>query len=469
MANSQKFDIAVIGAGPGGYVAAIKGAQMGKRVALIEKHHLGGTCLNVGCIPSKALLSNASIFQTIKRAERYGIEVGTPSFDYGKMHTRKEQVVNKLRTNLEGLLRSNGITIVRGAAQFVAPKQLKVVGEDNFWIHAEKIIIATGSEPIDVPAFPCDHRDILDSTSALDLTVLPRSIAIVGGGYIGCEFASLFAAFGVKVMLIEALPTIVQMQGKEISAALTQAFKKQGIEIRSDTSVESIEKGVDGLTIHLNNGEALGAEKVIVAVGRRLNVRGLGLEKAGMLEGTNGVIEVNEKMETQVPGIYAIGDITAIAMLAHVASHQGIVAAANASGLDTTIHYHAIPSVIFTHPEIASVGLTPEEAQRQKLNFSIGTFPFQALGKAVASCETEGFAQILSETETGKILGAHVVGNEASTLIAEMTLAINNELTLNCVIDTIHAHPTRSEAWLEAAFLAQGTPLHFPPKKRAGG
>jgi len=469
MANSQKFDIAVLGAGPGGYVAAIKGAQMGKKVALIEKHHLGGTCLNVGCIPSKALLSNAHIFQAIKGAERYGIEVGEVSFDYGKMHTRKEQVVHKLRTSLEGLIRSNGIVIVRGKAQFVAPKQLKVVGEDNTWIHAEKIIIATGSEPIDIPAFPCDHRDILDSTSALDLKELPRSIAIIGGGYIGCEFASLFAAFGVKVFLIEALPAIVQMQGKEISAALTHAFEKRGIEIKSNVSVESIEKRADGLTMHLGDGEALYVEKALVSVGRRLNVRGLGLEKVGIAEGANGVIEVNEKMETQVPGIYAIGDITAIAMLAHVASHQGIVAASNASGLDTTIHYHAIPSVIFTHPEIASVGLTPEEAQRQELNFSIETFPFQALGKAVASGDTEGFTQILSETGTGRIVGAHAVGNEASTLIAEMTLAIHNELTLECIVDTIHAHPTRSEAWLEAAFLCQGAPLHFPPRKGNSG
>ena len=468
MAEKQKFDVAVIGAGPGGYVAAIKATQMGKKVALIEKQYLGGTCLNVGCIPSKALLSNASVFKKLKEAEEYGIKAEKISFDYSKMHARKDQVVNKIRTSLGGLIKSNGITIFTGEAKFEAPKELKVMGEDNAWIHAEKIIIATGSEPIDIPAFPCDHQSILNSTSALELKELPKSMAIIGGGYIGCEFASLFAEFGVKVTIIEALPAIVQAQGKEISAALTTAFKKAGIEIKTDTAVETIEKKENGLTINVKSGEKIDVEKAIVAVGRRINVKGLGLEKAGIKEGPNGALEVNEKMETHVPGIYAIGDITAIAMLAHVASHQGIVAAANACGQDATIHYHAIPAVIFTHPEIASVGLTQEQAKEKGISFSVGTYPFQALGKSIASLETEGFAQVLADKKTGEIIGAHVVGHEASTLIAEMALAINNELTLDCVIDTIHAHPTVPEAWLEAALLANDTPLHFPPKIKKG-
>ncbi len=465
MTSKEKFDLAIIGAGPGGYVAAIKGAQMGKTVALIEKKYLGGTCLNVGCIPSKALLSNASVFNKIKHAESFGINVDNVTFDYGKMKGRKDDVVTKIRGSLGSLLKSNGIKVFQGTAQFESPKELKVKGEDNAIIQADKIIIATGSEPIDVPAFPCDHERILNSTSALELTELPKSMAIIGGGYIGCEFASLFAEFGVKVTIVEALPAIVQAQGKTISNALTSAFKKQGIEIKTDTAVEKIDKNESGLTLHFKGGESMNVDKVIVSVGRRLNSKGLNLEKAGIKEGPKGAIEVNERMETHVPGIYAIGDITAIAMLAHVASHQGIVAAANACGQDAHLHYNAIPAVIFTHPEIAMVGLTAEESEEKGLNINVGTFPFQALGKSVATNETNGFAQVISDKNTGEIYGAQVIGHEASAMIAEMALAINNELTLDCVIDTIHAHPTIPEAWLEASLLANETPIHFPPKK----
>ncbi|NGX50301.1 MAG: Dihydrolipoyl dehydrogenase [Chlamydiae bacterium] len=468
MSEKQNFDLAVIGAGPGGYVAAIKAAQLGKKVALIEKNYLGGTCLNVGCIPSKALLSNAAILKKMKKAEEYGISVDKISFDYSKMSRRKDQVVEKIRKSLGGLIRSNKITIFMGTAKFESPKELKVLGEDNGWIHAEKIIIATGSHPIDIPAFPCDHKRILNSTSALELKELPKSIAIIGGGYIGCEFASLFAELGVKVTIIEALPAIVQAQGREISLALTSAFKKAAIEIRVGISVESIEERGSGLSVNLSGGEKIEVERALVAVGRGLSSEGLCLEKAGLKVGPKGAIEVNEKMETHVPGIYAIGDITAISMLAHVASHQGLVAAANAAGHEAVIDYHAIPSVIFTHPEIASVGLTAEMAEERGIDFTVGTFPFQALGKSIATIETEGFAQVLADRKTGEIIGAHVVGHDASSLIAEMSLAINNELTLDCIIDTIHAHPTVPEAWLEAALLANGTPIHFPPKKTGG-
>jgi len=464
MANKEKFDLAIIGAGPGGYVAAIKGAQMGKKVALIEKQYLGGTCLNVGCIPSKTLLSNAGVFNTIKRAKEFGIKVDKVSFDYGKMKERKDQVVNKIRGSLGGLLKSNGISIFQGRAQFESPKELRIKGENHALIQADKIIIATGSEPIDIPAFPCDHEKILNSTSALELTKLPETMAIIGGGYIGCEFASLFAEFGVKVTIIEALPAIVQAQGKTISDALTSAFTKKGIDIKTNTAVEKIDKKGNGLVIHFKGGESLSVEKALVSVGRRLNSENLGLEKAGLKPDPKGAIKINEKMETDVPGIYAIGDITAIAMLAHVASHQGIVAAANACGQDAHLHYHAIPAVIFTHPEIAMVGMTAEEAKEKGLPISIGTFPFQALGKAIATNETDGFAQIISDKNTGEIYGAQVIGHEASAIIGEMGLAINNELTLECVMDTIHAHPTIAESWLEAALLANDTPIHFPPK-----
>ncbi|MDJ0652363.1 MAG: dihydrolipoyl dehydrogenase [Simkaniaceae bacterium] len=469
MTNKKKFDLAIIGAGPGGYVAAIKGAQMGKKVALIEKQYLGGTCLNVGCIPSKSLLSNANVFNKIKQAEDFGIHIDKVSFDYKKMKERKDGVVEKIRGSLRGLLQSNGITILQGTARFESPKDLKVTGEDNAFVQAEKIIIATGSEPIDIPAFSCDHDRILNSTSALELTKLPETMAIIGGGYIGCEFASLFAEFGVKVTIIEAFPAIVQAQGKTISDALSSAFTKRGIAIKTNTAVEKIDKSATGLVVHFKGGGTLAVDKALVSVGRRLNSDRLGLEKAGLKPDTKGAIEVNEKMETHVPGIYAIGDITAIAMLAHVASHQGMVAAANACGQRAHLHYHAIPAVIFTHPEIAMVGMTAEEAQEKRLPINIGTFPFQALGKSVATNETAGFAQVISDKKTGEIYGAQVVGHEASAVIAEMALAMTNELTLDCVIDTIHAHPTIPEAWLEASLVANETPIHFPPRIKTRG
>jgi len=469
MGERQSFDLAVIGAGPGGYVAAIKGAQLGKKVALIEKEALGGTCLNVGCIPSKTLLANAALYTKIKAAESFGIQTGKVTFDYGAMKKRKDEVVSKIKGGLLGLLASNKITIFEGAARFQSPKELKVMGEKGALIYAEKVIIATGSEPIDIPAFPCDHEKILNSTSALELTVLPKKMAIIGGGYIGCEFASLFSQLGVEVTIVEALPSIIEAQGKTLSEALTSSFKKAGITMKLGAIVERVEKKAAEVTLHLKGGDSFVVDQAVVAVGRRLNSEGLGLEKAGLKPNAKGMIEVNAKMETQVPGIYAIGDVTGNAMLAHVASHQGMVAAANACGGAEKLYYQAVPAVIFTHPEIATVGLTAEEAQAKGLNISVGTFPFQALGKSIATNETEGFAQVISDKETGEIYGAQVVGHDASALIAEMTLAINNELTLECVIETIHAHPTTPEAWLEASLLANETPLHFPPKIKPRG
>ena len=466
MTNKKKVDIAVIGAGPGGYVAAIKAAQMGRRVVLIEKKDLGGTCLNVGCIPSKALLSNAQVLQKIKNAKNYGIEVENVSFDYAKMKKRKDEVVSQIKQSLEKLIRSNMIEIIRGNASFLSPYELKIKGKDNELISAEKIIIATGSKPMDIPAFSCDHERICNSTSILNLEKLPKSLAIIGGGYIGCEFASLFSELGVKVTIIEALHSIIQPQGKIISAHLTRSFIKRGISILTDKVVEAIDKDPKGLLIHLKGGQQIESEMAIVAVGRKLNTENLDLEKAGLSTGSKGEIEVNETLETKVAGIYAIGDITAKAMLAHTASHQGIIAASNACGIRAQIHYDAIPAVIFTHPEIGMVGLTEEEARKEGYHVSVGTFPFQALGKSIASMETEGFVQIIADKETKAILGAQVVGHDASVLIAEMALAINNELTLDCIIDTIHAHPTVPEAWLEAALLANETPMHFPPKMK---
>lgn len=466
--DQKKYDTAIIGAGPGGYVAAIKLAQGGKTVCLIEKQFLGGTCLNVGCIPTKTLISRTNLaHEVICHADELGIEKGAIRPNFAKMQRGKDSVVKKMRQGLQGLLESNQITIIHGQAEFVSPKELKITGKENCKIKAEQIIIATGSEPLDIPSLPCDHQLVCNSTSILELTELPKTLVIVGGGYIGCEFASLFADLNVKVTILEALGSIVINQGKSISEALTRAFHKKGIEIQTHVKVVGIDKQESGLRIRLEGGKELFCDKALIAIGRKLASNGLGLEKMGVVLDQKGAIVVNEKMQTNIDGIYAIGDVIGKNLLAHVASHQGIIVADNILGKTTEMHYNAIPAVIFTNPEIAMVGMTSEEAEKAGFTPTIGKFPFQALGKAVASAKTDGFAQIIIDKSTGQILGAQVVGSEASTLIAEMGLSIAQELTLDCIIDTIHAHPTLPEAWYEAALLANETPLHLPPKRKS--
>jgi len=464
MAERKKHDVAVIGSGPGGYVAAIRAAQLGKSVALIEKDLLGGCCLNVGCIPTKTLLSNAATLHQVRRAKEFGIVTGPISFHYDQMKKRKDQVIGKIRMSLEGLIKSNKITIYRGSAQFESPRFLKVMGQDNLYIEAPNIIIATGSIPLDVKAFPCDHTRILNSTSILELTETPKSLAIVGGGYIGCEFASLFAELGVKVTILEALPTILAAQGNQIATFMTKAFLSKGIDIQTNVMVKTIKNEGSHVHITLADGKSMDADFALVAVGRKVYTEGLALEKAGLKTTDKGAIETNDQMETEVKGIYAIGDVTGKWMLAHVASHQGMVAASNACGVETIMHYEAVPAVVFTMPEIATVGRTLEQAQKEGFDAVAGSYPFQALGKAQASMETEGFAQVIADRETGQILGASAIGHEASNLIGEMALAIQNELTLESVTETIHAHPTIGESWHEAALIANDTPINFPPK-----
>lgn len=467
MANEQqKFDIAVIGGGPGGYPAAIKAAQMGKSVALIEAGQLGGTCLNRGCIPSKALIAGAEALHRIKQAEEFGIHVENVSFDFSKMVQRKDRIVDKVRGGLEGLIAANKITLLKGFGKFVTPRRIKIQGEDNVEIYAEKTIIATGSEPRDMSAFPFDHKRIHDSTSMLEISKLPKKLVIIGGGVIGCEFASLYVEFGVEVIILEALERIIPMECTSVSTALTKAFKKRGISIETSVFVEGIENTGKGVVVKLAGGNTHEADMALVATGRKLNTSGIGLENAGVHIKENGLLDVADTMETNVPGIFAVGDIASKWWLAHVASHQGLVAASNAAGKPMRMHYNAVPSVIFTNPEIGTVGYTLEEAINKGYRATIGTFPFQALGKSQATFQTEGFAQVILDRETGQVLGAQVVGHEAATLVAEMGVVIANEMTLECVTNTIHAHPTIAEAWLEAALVAGEEPLHLPPKRK---
>lgn len=466
MPETKSFDVVVIGSGPGGYVAAIRAQQEGLSTALIEKTLLGGTCLNVGCIPTKTLLSNAAVLHQIKRAEQFGIAVGPVTIHYEKMKARKDQVLAKMRSGLEGLLKSNGVTVFRGAAQFESPREIKVLGQDNVLLHANSVIIATGSVPFDVGAFPCDHVRILNSTSVLELTQLPKSIAIVGGGYIGCEFASLFVELGTKVTILESQPAILSPQGATVAKFMTKAMQARGVELRTGAKVLSIKNSGHSAAIELDDGSKFDAEFALIAVGRKAYTEGLQLERAGLKTTDKGFLTVNDEMQTEVPGIYAIGDVTGHAMLAHVASHQGIVAAMRIAGKAATSHYDAVPAVIFTSPEVATVGLTLEQAQAKNPRATAATFPFQALGKAQASIETEGFAEIVSDPTTGQIFGATVIGHEASNLIGELTLAIQNELTLESVVETIHAHPTIGESWHEAAAIGMGWPINFPPKRK---
>lgn len=459
--EKRKFDLIVIGGGPGGYPAAIRGAQYGKSVALIEAKEMGGTCLNRGCIPSKALIANAEIWHSIQESEEFGISLSNASFSYDKMVARKNRIVNNLRKGLEGVISSNGITVFRGYGKFVAPNEIKVIGKDNALLSADKIIIATGSEPKSITAFPYDYEKIHDSTSLLEMKEIPKSIVIVGGGIIGCEFASLYSLLGVDVTILELLPKILPMEENSISGALTKALKKRGVNIHTGVQVDQIEKTKAGITAKLSDGKTFKADIALIAIGRALNTSSIGLEKAGIVPKDNGMIPVDKHMQTEVSGIYAVGDIASKWWLAHVASHQGLVAASHACGYPSEMHYNAVPNVVFTYPEIATVGLSLEEALKQGYSAKLGSFPAQALGKAQAIGETDGFAQIVFDKKTGQILGAQIVGHDASSLISEMAVAIANELTIECITETIHAHPTLPEAWLEAAFLGLNMPLHI--------
>lgn len=470
MAQQEKetlFDVIVLGGGPGGYPAAIKAAQSGKRVALVEGKELGGTCLNRGCIPTKTLIANADALRKIQSASEFGITVGEVSFDYSKMNARKDKVVSRIRAGLKGLIKSNHITIFNGYGRFTSPTEIKVTGKDNAILRAEKIIIATGSEPRDMKAFPFDGKRIHNSTTMLNLNELPESVVIIGGGIIGCEFASMYTNLGLKVTILEALPNILPRECSSIVSFMTKAYKKRGVDIHTNVFVKSIDYTENGIKVNTGGSESFEAEVALVSVGRIRNTHDIGLEKAGVAVKEDGEIPTNDRMETNVPGIYAIGDITRNWWLAHVASHQGLVAGSNAVGQPMVMHYNAVPSVIFTDPEIATVGMTLEQAIDAGYSATVGNFPFEVLGKSQASLHMEGFAQLVTDRTTGQVLGAQVVGYEASTLVGEMAVAIANELTVESLTDTIHAHPTIAEAWLEAALVANDTPLHMPPKTKA--
>jgi dihydrolipoamide dehydrogenase len=459
--------LAVLGSGPGGYVAAIRAAQLGAEVTVIEDGEVGGTCLNWGCIPTKTLRASADALAVVKDLGDFGIELkGNIVPDLSRMIERKNKVVSTLAKGIKALFKSRGIVLMGGRGVLRSPREIMVTQKDGSseTVAADAIIIATGSRPSPIPSLPFDGKYVISSTEALEIRDIPRSLLIVGAGVIGCEFACIFAELGSEVTIVEALPLAVATEDREICEILEKELKKRKIKLITGTTVEKTGIEDDGVRALLSDGREVVAEKVLISIGRRLNTDGIGLEKLGIRTGARCEILVNERMETNVTGIYAVGDVTGRMLLAHKASAEGIVAAKNIMGIPCSMDYQVVPAAIFTSPEIASVGLREQEAEEQGITFRKGVFPFRALGKAHAMGEIAGIVKILSDSSTDRILGAHIIGPHASDLIHEATLAMKAGLTSRDLAGTIHAHPTLSEALMEAAEDVHGEAVHLPKK-----
>lgn len=463
--SSAPRALVILGAGPGGYVAAIRAAQLGMGVTLVEKGELGGTCLNWGCIPTKSFLADVKLLRKIKSSEVFANKEAL-AIDWPKMTARKNRVVETLRSGVLGLLKSQKVKLVRGQGKFIEPHSLEITCEGKKEIiRAEATIIATGSHPSSLPGIPFDKK-VLSSDDVFLLNDPPKELAIIGGGVIGVEFAMIFNSLGTKVTLLELLPQIISTEEPEIIQGLHRLLEKEGIRILTRAEVLRAFPQNDGVRVVLqreSGGEGISAEKVLMAVGRKPNTEGLGLDKAG-IRMDKSFIEVNSRMETNVPGIYAVGDVTGKMMLAHAASAQGIVAVENIAGKNREMDYQKIPSCIYTFPEVASVGLKEEEARQQGYELRVGRFPFRYSGKALAIGEPEGFAKIIAEKELGQILGVHIIGERATDLIGECVLAMNLEGTIEEWGEVVKGHPTLSEILTEAALDWQGLAIHSPKK-----
>ena len=456
--------LAIIGAGPGGYVAAIRAAQRGAKVCLIEREQVGGVCLNWGCIPTKTLVASAELYTRIQRAGDYGLAVAgeiRPEMD--RIVQRKDEVVKRLVTGVESLLKKHGVQLVRGTARFVSPHELTVsTVEGEAVVRAETILIAAGTVPLVPPAFGYDGRLVITSNEALNLTELPRRMAIIGGGVIGCEFASIYRALGVEVQVVEMLPGLLPLLEAEIGRMLAFSFKKRGIKVFTGQKVEELAKGQGEASIRLSSGEILTAERVLVAIGRRTVAGELGLERAGLAADQRGRIPVDSTLRTALPHIYAIGDINTLPYdLAHAASHQGLAVVETLYGPGRPYEDEVMPNCVFTDPEIASVGLTTEEAAAKGIAVKTGKFPYPANGKALAMGEAEGWVKVIAAADSDRILGVHIMGAHASDLIAEGALAVRSGLTVTDLTRTIHAHPTLAETVMEAAEAVHRLSIHI--------
>ncbi|MGA3166002.1 MAG: dihydrolipoyl dehydrogenase [Terriglobia bacterium] len=467
------FDIVVIGAGPGGYPASIRAAQLGASVALVEKEELGGTCLNWGCIPTKTLIASSELYARIKSAGALGLRVENASYDYAAMSERKDQVIQKLRNGIKQLLKANGITVFRGSAAFENRNRIQVTPQGSsadsasgpVILAAGKTIIATGTASA-LASFLPRHARVVDSKTFLNLKSLPASALVLGGGVIGCEFACLLAQLGARVAVVELLGDILWGLDADVRRELRRHMEKAlGIRILTGATLEDIaadDRGVRGRV----GPERLEAELLLAALGRKPVTQELRVENAGLTPNERGFLDVDAYGRTSVATIYAVGDVTGGPLLAHAATSQGLVAAENACGLYLRKNEKVIPNCIFTSPEIGAVGLSEQEAGQQGRKIKTGKFLLGASGKALAIGETAGFVKWVADAETGQLLGAHAVGSHATDLIAEAVVAIRAELTATELAHTMHAHPTLAEVWMEAAHVLQGEPLHSVPVRR---
>lgn len=463
--------IAILGAGPGGYVAAIRAAQLGAQVTVIEREKLGGVCLNWGCIPSKALLSVVEIGDKLKKAEDLGLMLQAPAtYDLARMVARKDKVVATLVKGIATLFKGWGIEQITGQGVVKDARTLAVTLPDGAQreIQADALVIATGSSWPNLPQFPIDGRQIVTSQQMLDLTQIPASLVIVGGGVEGCEFAALYSGLGTAVTILELMPRLLPLEDGEISSTTERELKKRGVTVLTGTTVEKLERSSESLVLLMKDGSRITTEKLLVSVGRGFNSRGIGLEQIGVSLGNRGEVPVDDRMQTNVPGIYAIGDVTGKAMLAHVASTQGQVAVENILGHPRTIDYAVIPAGIFTLPEIGRVGLTEQQARARAETqgkdpnhaVKVGRFRYGALGKAQATGDTTGFYKVIADAETDRILGMHILGAHAADLIHEPALAMQVGATTTQVAGLIHAHPTLAEGVMEAIEDLGGAAIH---------
>lgn len=464
-------DLLIIGGGPGGYVAAIRASQLGDNVTLIEEDKVGGTCLNRGCIATKALYKNAEVLNTIKKSDDFGISISGYSVNMEKVQQRKNSISDGLRTGVEQLLKGFNIEVIYGKASFIDKNTVEyVTGEGTkATVSAKKIIIATGSKASKLPIEGIDLPNVITSNEALNLDYIPNDIVIIGGGVIGIEFAGIFASFGANVTVIEYAPRILPMLDEEMVKRLAIYLKKKNIKINASTAVKKIEQ-TDNDKLKLiadNNGKLIEytADLVLMATGRSINIDGLSLEKTGIEYDSKG-IKVNNIFESSVSNIYAIGDVIGGQMLAHLASDEGKVAVENMHGINSSVNYDCVPACVFTFPELSSVGLTEEEAKNRKIDYSVGKFNFAANCKAQTISEGDGLIKVLADSETKKLIGVHILGPSASDLIHEAALSIQNGLTVDDIKETIHAHPTLSEAFQEASLAVSEQAIHALPRRK---
>jgi dihydrolipoamide dehydrogenase len=461
---THKCDVLVLGAGPGGYVAAIRAGQLGKKVVLVERGELGGVCLNVGCIPSKALINAASTLEKTKKAAEFGLTFDNVRMDMGKLVEWKNGVVKKLTGGVALLLKSAGVTVLQGSGTFLAPTRLEVKGAAGTdVVEAADVIVATGSRPIEIPGFAVDGKRVLSSTEALDLKAAPKRVVVIGGGYIGLELGIYLSKMGSEVTVVELTASLLPGQDQDLVKIVDRSLKRRKVRVLLETKAKGWKETKDGavVTVESKKGEeAIPCDAILSTVGRRANVEGFGLEKTGA-KVEKGFIVIDAQCRTSVPHVYAIGDVAGQPMLAHKASKEAVVAAEAIAGMKSARDWRSVAAVIFTDPEIASVGMSEEQAKAAGYDPVVGKFPFAALGRSLAYGETEGFAKVVADRKTDLVLGVHVVGPHACDLIAEGALALEAGLRVEDLGAVIHPHPTLPEAIMEAAHAVHGKSVHI--------